>query len=292
MGTLVDGFGGKIEGELIRAADWNGMLAAVEALVAGVQQAVEAELTPLQTTVSGLETRMTAAEAQIADLAVSVETLRSRYRQMNRSAGANRFAIGQRATITASVASFDGAPLALGDAAARPWIDFVVTWGTLLPAAGFVSRAGAGGRTLSVQVNADGQATVLLQADHGTRFSEAEHVEIESAMATRIQFAGQEMSVAKSFLAGSTPASDSVRPAFRAMTQAYSNAGSNTMQRYLDTYYVQSPSRVAVQLGPIAPTFWTDYQTTVLAFAKPEPTRFRPMAGWRRRRSRSPSETG
>ena len=45
MGALVDGFGGKIEGERIRAADWNGILAAVEALVTGVQQAIEAQLT-------------------------------------------------------------------------------------------------------------------------------------------------------------------------------------------------------------------------------------------------------
>jgi hypothetical protein len=270
MGALVNGFGGKIEGELIRATDWNGMLAAVEALVDGVQQTIEAQLTPLQTTVNALETRLTAAEAQIADMAVTVQTLRSRFRRMNLSAGANRFAIGQRATITAAVAGFDGAPLALGDAASRPWIDFVATWGTLLPVAGFVSVAGAGGRTLSVQVNANGEATVLLQADHGAIFSEAEHVEIESAMATRIQAGGQEMSVAESILAGTTPASDTVQPAFRAMTQAYTSAGSTTMRRYLDAYYVQSPSRVATQLGSIVPTFWIDYQTTVLAFAKPD----------------------
>jgi hypothetical protein len=279
MGALVDGFGGKIEGELIRAADWNGMLAAVEALVAGVQQAIEAELTPLQTTVNGLATRMTAAEAQIADLSVTVQTLRSRYRRMNLAATASRFAIGQRATITASIASFDGAPLPPGDAASRPWVDFVASWGTLLPAAGFVSRAGVGGRTLSVQVNANGQAAVLLQADHADRFSEAEHVEIEAAMATRIQVGGQEMSVAESILAGATPGSDSVRPAFRSMTQAYSNAGSRTVQRYLDSYYIQNPSRVAVQLGSIATSGWTDYQTTVIAFAKPDADPLSPDGG-------------
>jgi len=68
MGALADTFGGKTEGELIRATDWNGMLTAIENLVAGVQQTIEAELAPLQTTVSGLETRLSAAEAQIADL--------------------------------------------------------------------------------------------------------------------------------------------------------------------------------------------------------------------------------
>jgi len=270
MGPLVDGFGGKIEGELIRASDWNGMLAAVETLVAGVQHAIETRLTPLETAVSGLTTRVTALESQIVDLTGVAATLRSQFRRMSLTAASGRFAIGQRGQITATVTSFDGAPLALGDPATRPWVDFVATWGTLLPVAGFVSRSGAGGRTLSVQVNASGQASVLLQADHAVSFSEAEHVQVESAMATRIQVGTQQMSVADAILAGTTPASDSVRPAFRAMTQAYTNAGSNTMQRYLDSYYVQRPSRVATQLGPIATSIWTDYLTTVLAFTKPD----------------------
>jgi len=270
MGALVDGFGGKINGELIRASDWNGMLAAVEALVAGVQQAIEARLTPLEATVAALGTRVTSLEGQIVDLTNVAATLRSRYRRLNLTAGSLRFAIGQRGEITATVTSFDGAPLALPDAATRPWVDFVTPWGTLLPAPGFVSRSGAGGRTVSVQVNAGGQARVLLQADHAAHFSEAEHVQVESAMATRIQVGGQEMSVAESILAGATPASASVQPAFRAMTQAYSSAGTNTMQRYLDTYYVQAPSRVSTQIGPIATTTWTDYLATVLAFVKPD----------------------
>jgi hypothetical protein len=42
------------------------------------------------------------------------------------------------------------------------------------------------------------------------------------------------------------------------------------MQRYLDAYYVQAPSRVATQIGPIATNFWTDYLTTVLAFVRPD----------------------
>ena len=46
-------------------------------------------------------------------------------------------------------------------------------------------------------------------------------------------------------------------------------SGTNITQRYLDTYYVQSPARVAPQLG-FVPTTWTDYLVTVFAFVKPD----------------------
>src|SRR5688572_26376884 len=115
MGILVDSFGGKINGELIRASDWNGMLAAVEAMVADVQEAleqtIEERLTPLEATVATLGTRVTALEGQITDLTGVAATLRSRYRRLNLTAGANRFAIGQRGEIIATVTTFDGAPL-------------------------------------------------------------------------------------------------------------------------------------------------------------------------------------
>ena len=270
MGALVDGFGGKINGELIRASDWNGMLAAVEALVADVQQTLEARLAPLEGTVGTLGTRVTALEGQIVDLTSLAATLRSRFRRLNLNAGASRFAIGQRGAITATIADFDGAPLDLAAAATRPWVDFFTVWGTLSPAPGFVTRSGAGGRTVSVQVNADGQATVLLQADHAASFSEDDHVQVQTALATQILVNNQQLSIGESLLAADTPASANAAPAFRAITQAYSNAGTKTMQRYLDSYYVQAPSRVSSQLGVIAPNTWNDFLATVLAFVRPD----------------------
>jgi hypothetical protein len=270
MGVLVDGFGGKVNGELIRASDWNGMLAAVEGLVAGLEHAIEARLTSVESTVGALGGRVTALESQIADLTNVAATLRSRYRHVSLATPSTRFAIGQRGEITATVTGFDGSPLSPADPAPRPWVDFVTVWGTLTPAPGFVSRSGAGGRTVSVQVNATGQARVLLQADHAAHFSEADHAQVESALATQIVAGGQNVTVGQAILAGTTPASDGVRPAFRAMTQAYTSAGAGTMRRYLDSYYVQAPSRVSPHLGPIAPSTWTDYLATVLAFVKPD----------------------
>jgi hypothetical protein len=269
MGALVDGFGGKISGELIRASDWNGMLAAVEALVAGVQTEIEARLDPLEDAVEALGPRVTALEGAITDLTNVAATLRARYRRMNLTAASSRFVIGQRGAITASVTSFDGTPLDLANPATRPWVDFVTVWGSLVAAPGFVSRSGSGGRTVAVQVNASGQATVLLQADHAASFSEAEHLQVEAALDTRVTVGAQEMSVGEAILAGATPGSSGVQPAFRAMTRAYSTGGTNVAQRYLDTYYVQSPGRVAPQLG-FVPTTWTDYLVTVFAFVKPD----------------------
>jgi hypothetical protein len=269
MGALVDGFGGKISGELIRASDWNGMLAAVEALVAGVQTAIEARLTPLEDAVEALEPRVTALEGAITDLTSVAATLRARYRRMNLTAAASRFVIGQRGAITASVTSFDGAALDLSNPATRPWVDFVTVWGSLVAAPGFVSRSGSGGRTVAVQVNASGQATVLLQADHAASFSEAEHLQVEAALATNVTVGAQDMSISEAILSGATPASSGVQPAFRAMTRAYTTGGTNVTQRYLDTYYVHSPARVAPQLELI-PANWTDYLVTVFAFVKPD----------------------
>jgi hypothetical protein len=269
MGALVDGFGGKISGELIRASDWNGMLAAVEALVAGVQTAIEARLEPLEDAVDALGPRVTALEGAVADLTNVAATLRARYRRMNLTAGASRFVIGQRGAITASVTSFDGTPLDLTNPATRPWVDFVTVWGSLVAAPGFVSRSGSGGRTVAVQVNASGQATVLLQADHAASFSEAEHLEVEAALQTRVTVGAQEMSVSEAILAGATPASSGVQPAFREITRAYTTGGTGIAQRYLDSYYVHSPDRVAPQLG-FVPASWTDYLVTVFAFVKPD----------------------
>jgi hypothetical protein len=269
MGSLVDGFGGKISGELIRASDWNGMLAAVEALVAGVQTAIEARLEPLEDAVEALGPRVTALEGAITDLTSVAATLRARYRQLNLTAASSRFVIGQRGAITASVTSFDGTPLDLSNAATRPWVDFVTVWGSLVAAPGFVSRSGSGGRTVAVQVNASGQARVLLQADHAAGFSEAEHLQMEAALATNVAVGSQDMSVSEAILSGATPASSGVAPAFRAMTRAYTTGGTNLTQRYLDTYYVHAPARVAPQLELI-PTTWTDYLVTVFAFVKPD----------------------
>ena len=165
--------------------------------------------------------------------------------------------------------SFDGTALDLTNPATRPWVDFVTVWGALVAAPGFVSRSGTGGRTVAVQVNASGQATVLLQADHAASFSEAEHVQVESALATRVTVGAQEMSVSEAILGGATPASSTCSRPSSAMTRAYTASGTNTTQRYLDTYYVQSPARVAPQLGFI-PTNWTDYLVTVFAFVKPD----------------------
>ena len=121
MGALVDGFGGKISGELIRASDWNGMLAARRGAGRRRPDGDRGEAVRRSKTRSDdLGTRVTALESAIVDLTNVAATLRARYRRMNLTAASARFVIGQRGEITATVTSFDGTaagPREPGDAA-------------------------------------------------------------------------------------------------------------------------------------------------------------------------------
>lgn len=254
---LVDDFGGKISGELVRADDWNGMLAAIEGLIT-------TRIAPLEAAVAALAPRVSAAEAQLAELAGVAETLRTRYCRLTLQTPFSQFAIGQRATITAKVANFDGTPLQPG--AARPWVDFVTAWGTLSAVPGFVSRAGTDGQTLSVQVDANGEAKVLLQAHHAKGVSPAEHLQFEGIMGTTISSGGAQTKVSQAILGAPTPGSDVVKLAFKAITQAYV-APDKAAQKYLDAYYLEQPGIVATDFGASS---WTDYMTTVFAFVKPD----------------------
>ena len=84
-------------------------------------------------------------------------------------------AIGELCELTAKVTDLRGNPLS----APYPWVDFVAAWGRLRSKGGFVTRPGAGDNSLSVQVNAQGIAQVLLRAEHSEGFAEAEEEQTE-----------------------------------------------------------------------------------------------------------------
>ena len=52
---------------------------------------------------------------------------------------------------------------------------------------GFTSRGGAGDQTLSVRVNSEGVAQVLIRSAHAEAFTEEEELEVEGFLATRPQ---------------------------------------------------------------------------------------------------------
>jgi hypothetical protein len=270
MGTLVDNFGGKVSGELIRASDWNGMLARVETLLGQLQSTLEARITPLESAVTSLADSVTSLQTRTTSAEQLLNILRQRYRHVTLSTPTTLFAIGQRGVITANVTNLDGTPLDLSNPATRPWVDFVTGWGTLKAAAGFISRGGANDKTVSVQVNAGGQAQVLLRAEHAEAFDEDEELEVEAVLATKVGPAASNIGIGQAFLSADTPASVGNVAAYSAITQAYQRTDTTVVQRYLDTYAVLNPARLTGFYTSRFNQRWRDYRTTVLAFVKPD----------------------
>jgi hypothetical protein len=262
MGELTDKFGKKVDGQLIRAQDWNGLIAAIEAQFGDLESDLAAATAQIDATQTALE----AAETEIDALQDLAQTVRTRYRTLKLSTTRNTFAVGERAEIVAQVTDFDGNPLDLSNVSGRPWIDFVTIWGSLKPAPGFTSRAGTGGKTVTVRVNSQGEARCLLREETGIAFDEEEELEIAAVLATTV--AGQ--SLAQAFLGASTPAATEIAPAYDIVTQAYERSDTMVMRNYLDGIYLNNPTRTYT---PLAPTFtlnWHDEYATVMAFVKPD----------------------
>jgi hypothetical protein len=262
MPELADTFGSKVDGELIRAADWNGLIDAIETGFASLQS----DLADANARIVANEAALDTAQDEINALQDLAARVRTRYRQLQLSTTRSSFAIGQRAEIIARVSDFDGNPLDLSTSAERPWVDFVTVWGSLKAAPGFTSRPGTGGKTVTVRVDTNGEARALLREETGVSFDEEEELEISAVLATTV--AGQ--SVANAFLAASTPAASEISQAYQVVTNAYERSDTAVMRNYLDGVYLNNPTRTYT---PLAPTFtlnWHDEHATVMAFVKPD----------------------
>lgn len=272
MGELVDDFGGKISGELIRASDWNGMLARVEGMFETLASELGARLDTLEARTGVLEERTIAVETRLDAAEVVLGHVRERFRRLDLNTSITQFAIGQRGTITARVTALDGSTLALGDVDSRPWVDFVTVWGTLKAAPGFTSRGGAGDQTLSVQVNGDGIAQVLIRAAHAEAFAEEEELEIEGFLSTR-PLVRNTASIAELILEANTPRDTTMNLTYQAISAEYDRIGvgnAPVFQRYVDAYYITQPSRAAGNFTSVFSQRWRDYRATVMAFLKPD----------------------
>ena len=113
-GELIDQFGNKQAGELIRSEDWNGLIAGIEGLLENVNAQI-----------SGLNDQVTTLNGRLDSIEPAAQALSEQHR-ISLSAGSARFAIGQIATLTAEVTGFSGEALPdLGNAANRPSYNFV-----------------------------------------------------------------------------------------------------------------------------------------------------------------------
>jgi hypothetical protein len=266
MGDLVDKFGGKTAGELIRASDWNGLLAEIETQLAALETRVTDRIDALEPRMTAVENRLTTVENQLAPLNALAAAIRQRQCRLDLNTTRTTFAIGERAEIVAHVTDMLGTPLNLSNPATRPWVDFVTVWGTLKAATGFTSVGGQTARTVSVQVNAAGEARALLRADHSDSFAEEQELEVSALMQTNI--GGH--TVAEAILGATTPGSADLAPAYSAISTAYDRVDTNAVRGYLDTYYVRNPSQMFNVDNSIFGVSWRDQNTIVLAFVKPD----------------------
>jgi hypothetical protein len=271
MGVLADTLGGKTSGELIRASDWNSLIDAIEAIeatlntrITDLSNSVDARFGVVDTALATLQANVDELSSRVDDIDATVEALRQRFRNVTLETAQTEFVIGELAQITARVTDLDGTPLPAE--AGRPWIDFVAVWGQLKPVAGFESRGGAGDRTISVRVNADGIARVLLRAEHAEGFSDEAEAEVAAALTTIP--AGATRSVKDSILFSSTPMEARESGAFRILSAEYSRTDALNVRDYADAYYVKNPTLAASKFVPNFHHRWRDYRATVMAFAK------------------------
>ena len=266
MGELAEKFGGKVDGELIRASDWNNLIEGIESRVDTVQTTLEARIKDTEDALDATQAELDTAQAEIGDLKALANVVRMRYRQLQLSTARSSYAIGERAEIVARVTDFDGAPLDLSTPATRPWVDFVTVWGSLKAAPGFTARAGTGGKTVTVRVDANGEARALLREATGVILPEEDELEVAAVLDTTI--GGQ--TLASAFLAASTPAASDITQAYQVVSAAYDRQDTFVMRNYLDGIYLNNPAR---NYPPLAPAFslnWNDEHATVMAFVKPD----------------------
>ncbi|HUE97441.1 MAG TPA: hypothetical protein VMN39_12330 [Longimicrobiaceae bacterium] len=273
MGVLADSLGGKTAGELIRAADWNALIDAIEGIetsldtrISNLSNSVDERFGVVDTAISGLQDSVGTLEEQVEEMDTALQALRQRFRLVTMQTAQTDFVIGEQAEITARVTDLDGTALPLENAATRPWIDFVAAWGQLKPVPGFESRGGAGDRTISVRVNAEGIARVLLRAEHAEGFSDDAENEVSAALTTVAS--GAQMSLKDTILNAATPMQAVEQGAFRVMTQEYVRADAPSVRNYVDAYYIKSPAAATNKFAPNFFHRWRDYRSTVIAFVK------------------------
>lgn len=256
---FVDDIGNKKPGFLIMSKDWNALVEAVNANNTAINQRVDA----LSNVVEEVRGELSALGTDIAGLQSFVTRFTEQYFQLDISTTKVNYAIGELAELTVQVKNFEGESLSFENNN-RPWVDLVTSWGQFKPVAGFSSRGGVGDRTLSVQVNASGQAKVQIRSDYAEGLSEEDDNEMSATLTTRP--AETNKPIYDLILEASTPIE--ARPAYQVIDAEY--AKSPRLRTYIDTHYLRSPVLKTATVIPAYRTRWRDYRATVMAFVKPD----------------------
>jgi hypothetical protein len=259
----------KAAGHLIRPQDWNTLIAALGEYGAALT-AHDADVADLKARVAALEGSLAAVSAQVTALDGRLDALDEQVQPLlgqylvTLSCSKPNFAMGEQCELTARVTSLTGQPLA----APFPWVDFVAAWGRLRARAGFITRAGASDNSLSVQVNAQGIARVLVRAEHTEGFSEDEELQISAVLEMMVP--AQTFTVAQAIMAAPTPTDTRAKAAYQVINAQYRRADSIALRSFADTYHARTPEWSLQPLKPSFTTRWRDHRATVLAFAKPD----------------------
>jgi uncharacterized protein YoxC len=292
-----DRLAGKEAGDLIRAEEWNALVAAVRSVredlgaladsaderfgevsgkVEGLDTRVDAlegrtdgldtRVDSLDTRVDGLDTRVDDLETGLQAVKDAVADLRGQFRRVTMRTGRATYAVGELAEITARVTDLDGKALALEDAAARPWVDFVTVWGQLRAAPGFDTVGGAGDRTLCVRVNAQGEARVRLRAEAPADLSEEVEFQMATFMTTKT--GAEAKPLAQAMLEANTPSDTGVKEAYRLVTAEYDRDAAVAVRDYVDGYYLYAGGAAVAWKPPAVAQSWRDYRSTVVALVK------------------------
>lgn len=256
----------KEPGHLIRHDDWNTLVNAVIDNLTATKAIQDLDL-PKQ--INDLSINLTKAigdlrtelKSDLDKLKLQVAPLLANY-AVTMQASKDRYAEGEIATITMKVTALDGTLVS-----PRPWVDFVCTWGTLNPAAGFASsNKGESGNSLSVQVNDRGVAQVLLSAPTGSAISVSDLGAVASMMTMKV--GASQQTVAEAILGAATPQDTSAVQAFEILNLEYDKPGNSPWTTYVNAVQM-SPSAAGVAHWGSSSTF-KDRFTTVMAFARPD----------------------
>ena len=171
------------------------------------------------------------------------------------------YLLGETATLTATARRLDGSSVNT-----RPWLDFIVSWGDIQAVAGFTTRPGAGGRSVSVRTNSDGVARVRIKAENLAWTSASIDDEMQAFFASEINSQGETRVMRQAMMEASDPQDNFMRVMYSETTQRYDN-GSQGIRAITDQYYLDQHKGSANNLI-FRGGNWNDHRSTIAVFAK------------------------
>ena len=252
----------KSPGHLIRHDDWNSLVTVVTHIALAAKSLVDANLvnrvTTLETDVNSMKTKLANVEASLNQIESQITPLLNNY-QVTMKTSKQHYALGELCEITVQVNNLQGQFVN-----PRPWVDFVGTWGKLKAAPGFTSgQLGEGGRSLSVQVNAQGMAKVLLSVNTSSVVTFNDELQVQ-AMLYSLSDDGQ-TTVVDAVMKAPTPGDARAKKGFKTLGREYEQTGSTAWRKYANDLYSKYGREGIIHAGE-----WDERLATVLAFARPD----------------------